>query len=100
MGLKVCACVCMCQSTSCTDIRLMQSEPWAKYGAASIRDAQFNQDQRMHCDFGNNTLAVPPVFDQPEGVAAILYYSDVDTCLGATALVPRDGDNDPAYTGD
>jgi hypothetical protein len=64
----------VCTIVSCTDIRLMQSEPWAKYGAASIRDAQFNQDQRMHCDFGNNTMAVPPAFDQPEVVAAILYY--------------------------
>jgi hypothetical protein len=39
-------------------------------------------------DFGNNTLVVPPP-DAPESVSCILYYSDVDECMGPTAFKLR-----------
>ena len=38
-------------------------------------------------DFGNNTLVVPPP-TAPESVSCILYYSDVDECMGPTAFKP------------
>lgn len=74
------------------DIELTQSVAWAKYG----RDAP-NRDQRMHMDYGNNYWTHPPPFDRPDMVAAIVYYSDTGVTGGATAVVPRQGDNDPVY---
>lgn len=32
-----------------------------------------NADQRMHCDYGNNTLVHPPDWHSPECVAMIVY---------------------------
>eukprot|EP01135_Chromosphaera_perkinsii_P007520 Nk52_evm4s913 gene=Nk52_evmTU4s913 len=91
------------QLLQCSDdkIRLTQHVPWAKYGTATVRDEFFNQDQRVHCDFPNHTLAVPPSWDRPEVVSAILYYSDCETAMGPTALVARkEGDADGNYTMD
>ena len=52
----------------------------------------------MHCDYPNHTLTHPPPWYDPEAVSIILYLSDVDDCQGATAVVPRTGKDDPAYT--
>ena len=78
------------------DIRLSQAEVWPKYGYSSSEPGS-NSDQRIHCDFPNHTLTHPPVWDEPEAVEMIIYLSDVDECEGATAVVPRQGADDPAY---
>lgn len=80
------------------DIRLTQSDLWPKYGnRSSERSAFDNQDQRIHVDYPNHLLAHPAPWHRPEAVEAILYLSDVDECGGATAVVAREGDDDPAY---
>ncbi|MCB1646440.1 MAG: hypothetical protein KDI36_13350 [Pseudomonadales bacterium] len=79
------------------DIRLMQADLWPKVGVESEQhDAQANTDQRMHMDYGNNTLLHPDWY-QPEAVAAIIYYDDGTITAGGTAYVPRQGESDPAY---
>lgn len=77
------------------DIRLRQSVPWAKYGLPSSGKS-FNNDQRIHMDYGNNQWGVP-VYGKPQAVAAIVYYSDTRKTGGATAIVPRLGQDDPTY---
>ena len=77
------------------NIRLKQSVPWAKYGVPSVGESS-NSDQRVHMDYGNNQYDMPnPGY--PAAVAAIVYYSDTSETGGATALVPREGANDPVY---
>jgi len=78
------------------DIRLTQAEVWPKYGYSSTHP-ESNSDQRMHCDYPNHTLLVPPPWDTPEVVEMIIYLNDVEECDGATAVVPREGASDPAY---
>jgi hypothetical protein len=79
-------------------LRLTQSDLWPKYGRARKIAGQLdNQDQRIHVDYPNHSLVHPPRWDAPEAVEIILYLSDVADCGGATALVPRDGVDDPAY---
>jgi hypothetical protein len=56
-----------------------------------------NTDQRIHIDYPNHTLAHPTEWSRPEAVELILYLSDVDVCGGPTAVVPRRGEDDPAY---
>jgi hypothetical protein len=85
-------------SVAIRDIRLTQSDLWAKYGrAAPSGDPLDNDDQRMHVDYPNHTLTHPPPWDAPEAVEMIIYLSDVDECGGATHVVARHGDRDPAY---
>lgn len=82
------------------DLRLTQSEPWAKYGhEASSGGALDNQDQRMHVDYPNHTLTHPADWDRPEAVSILLYFDTVEECGGATEFVPRTGADDPAYQG-
>lgn len=71
------------------DLRLSQSHVIAKYGKLINRPGHPNHgtvegDQDIHVDYGNNTLLVPPRTVVPEAVACLCYYSDVDTCGGAT----------------
>lgn len=80
----------------CQDIRLTQSDSWAKVGTDD-RSAAANADQRIHMDYGNNSFLHPSPWDEPEVVAAIVYFSDLDDTGGATAVVPRRGDDDEAY---
>jgi len=81
-----------------SDLRLTQSDLWAKYGRHTrTGGALDNADQRMHVDYPNHTLTHPPPWNTPEAVELILYLSDVDECGGATAFVPRTGSDDPAY---
>jgi hypothetical protein len=82
------------------DLRLTQSEPWAKYGRdVSARGALDNQDQRMHVDYPNHTLTHPADWNRPEAVSILLYFDAVEECGGATEFVPREGPEDPAYQG-
>ncbi len=83
---------------SLADLRLSQSDLWPKYGDGSITKREDWTEQRMHCDYPNHTLLHPPQWDNPEAVEIIIYLSDSEECGGATALVPREGPNDPAYT--
>ena len=39
----------------------------------------------------------PPGWYKPEVVAMIVYYSDSDKVGGSTALVSREGPDDPVY---
>lgn len=79
-------------------IRLTQSDVWPKYGREQEETHSLdNRDQRIHVDYPNHTLLHPPRWDAPEAVELILYLSDVEECGGATALVPREGPEDPAY---
>ena len=80
------------------ELRLSQSDLWPKYGRAGAALGVWdNQDQRIHVDYPNHTLAHPPPWDRPEAVEIILYLNDVEACGGATAVVPRQGPDDPAY---
>jgi len=81
------------------DLRLTQSDLWPKYGRRTKAGGEAdNSDQRMHCDYPNHTLTHPPPWYAPEAVELILYLSDEAACGGATAVVPRTGnDDDPAY---
>ena len=80
------------------ELRLTQSDLWPKYGRRERQGGSGdNTDQRMHVDYPNHTLTHPPPWDRPDAVEILLYLSDRRTCGGATALVPRRGDEDPAY---
>ena len=80
-------------------IRLIQSDIWPKIGNKNTcHDKYANADQRIHCDYGNNTLVHPPSWDKPECVSMIVYLSDEDETSGGTAIVPREGDDDELYT--
>lgn len=78
------------------NLRLTQAEVWPKYGYTST-SPDSNSDQRIHCDFPNHTLTHPPPWNSPEAVEMIIYLSNVADCQGATALVARQGEDDPAY---
>lgn len=107
--------------TEIEGLRLSQSDLWPKYGRAAStarandrdnhdrnntdRDSsdpnnsdRNNSDQRIHVDYPNHTLVHPPRWDAPEAVEILLYLSDIDACGGATAVVPREGPSDPAYS--
>lgn len=79
-------------------LRLSQSDLWPKYGRTEQAAGQYdNQDQRIHVDYPNHTIAHPSPWDRPEAVEMILYLSDHAECGGSTAVVPRTGPDDPAY---
>ncbi len=80
-------------------IRLTQSDLWPKWGREAPTDHPLdNRDQRIHVDYPNHTLLHPPRWDAPEAVELIVYLSDVDECGGPTAVVSREGRDDPAYS--
>lgn len=79
-------------------LRLTQSDLWVKYGRTGPAvDRYDNADQRIHVDYPNHNLAHPTEWHAPEAVEIIVYYDDVATAGGGTAVVPRTGDDDPAY---
>ncbi len=80
------------------ELRLSQSDLWAKFGRSKpIDDPVDNADQRMHVDYPNHTLLHPPLWAEPDAVEMIVYADGVEECAGATAVVLREGDGDPAY---
>ena len=84
--------------TPVEELRLTQSDLWPKRGREEVSThPRDNRDQRIHVDYPNHTLLHPPPWQAPEAVEIIVYLSDVDRCGGATALVPRCGEDDPAY---
>ncbi|MEL7158672.1 MAG: hypothetical protein AAFN30_19040 [Actinomycetota bacterium] len=83
------------------DLRLTQSDLWPKYGRAQpdgpAEDLYDNNDQRIHVDYPNHMLTHPTPWDRPSAVEIIIYYSDRSACGGPTAVVPRQGADDPLY---
>lgn len=79
------------------DIRLTQSDLWVKYGRPPSDKSRDNQDQRIHCDYPNHSLTHPPPWHQPDAVEIIIYLDREEDCCGSTAVVPRQGSDDPAY---
>ena len=79
------------------DLRLTQSDLWPKYARQRRSGSQDNSDQRIHVDYPNHTLAHPTPWERPEAVEMIVYLSDYTQTGGATAVVPREGENDPLY---
>jgi hypothetical protein len=79
------------------DLMLSQADVWLKKPKPFAE--QSNDDQRIHCDYGNNTV-FPTEWDKPNIMAAIIYLdSDGVECKGgATAAVPRRGPDDEAYS--
>lgn len=92
------ALICAAQNLLGTeDVRLIQADLWPKIGvAADQHEAQANTDQRMHMDYGNNSV-LHPDWDRPDVVAAVIYYDDSDESEGGTGYVPRRGIDDPLY---
>jgi len=78
------------------DIRLALAHFWPKIGAAAGTQAQDSSDQRMHMDYGNNTI-LHPDWHQPDAVTAIVYFDDSDEVAGGTGFVTRTGESDPVY---
>jgi len=78
------------------DIRLTQGEAWLKQSTTN-KSKLSNQDQRIHMDYPTHTFLHPPGFDNPEVVAFIIYLDDVLDCGGPTAVVGREGPEDPFY---
>lgn len=81
------------------ELRLTQSDLWPKYGrdvdqASAPSD---NREQRIHVDYPNHSLVHPPPWSRPEAVELIVYLSDAREVGGRTAIVPREGPEDPAY---
>ncbi len=84
--------------TPVAELRLSQSDLWPKYGRGDKSAGPLdNMDQRIHIDYPNHTLVHPSEWSRPEAVEMIVYLSDVEQCGGPTAVVPRQGENDPAY---
>jgi ectoine hydroxylase-related dioxygenase (phytanoyl-CoA dioxygenase family) len=83
--------------TTVENLRLTQSDLWPKYGRDEHKGIQDNSDQRIHVDYPNHTIAHPTPWHRPEAVEMIIYLSDESETGGATAVVPRQGRNDPAY---
>ena len=79
------------------EVRLLQSDAWSKYGGKKTEDSKNNRDQRIHVDYGNNTLVHPYSWDKPDAVAMIIYFDYSDVTGGGTAVVPKEGENDPFY---
>ncbi|XOV82764.1 MAG: phytanoyl-CoA dioxygenase family protein [bacterium] len=95
---RLLACVSALLQTPVESLRLSQSDLWPKYGRGEKTAGPLdNMDQRIHIDYPNHTLAHPTEWSRPEAVEMIVYLSDVQDCGGATAVVPREGDSDPAY---
>ena len=84
-------------ATAVTDLRLTQSDLWCKYGRSLKTGEHDNQDQRIHIDYPNHTLAHPTPWERPEAVEMIVYYDHFEETGGSTAVVPRQGTDDPAY---
>ena len=95
---RLLAAVAQLLEVAVADLRLTQSDVWPKYGRSEKSGGKLdNSDQRIHVDYPNHSLAHPTEWSRPEAVELIVYLADVEICGGATALVPRQGADDPAY---
>ena len=81
------------------ELRLSHSDRWTKYGRKPGDRGDFdNQDQRIHLDYPNHTLTHPAAWNEPEAVEIIVYLCNETEVGGATAVVPRQGIDDIAYS--
>jgi hypothetical protein len=79
------------------EVQLIQTDLWLKIGVTDEHhEAQANTDQRMHMDYGNNTM-LHPQWDKPEVVAAVIYYDDSEDTGVETGDVSRRAVDDPVY---
>ena len=111
MHPKIISAVAQLLDTTIDGLRLSQCELWQKRGKEvnvkadenhmngvdEVEDTSSNNDQRIHVDCFNHYLTFPSEWYKPEAVAMIVYYSDSESCMGCTAVVPREGVDDPAY---
>jgi hypothetical protein len=65
------------------DVRIYQSQAWAKFTG----DADY--DQPFHCDFSNHTLTAPSEDWARNSVTIFCYFTDVTDAHGATHYVTR-----------
>lgn len=81
---------------------LSQADVWVKEPKPEDAGSMLysNDNQRMHCDFGNNTVLPPLNWYAPMAVTAIVYLDgSPEQCEGgATAVVARRGAGDDAFT--
>ena len=95
---RLLAAVAQLLGVSIHDLRLTQADLWAKYGRQAAAGGRYdNQDQRIHMDYPNHMLVHPTPWARPCAVEMIVYLDDFTACGGATALVARQGEDDPAY---
>lgn len=79
-------------------IRLIQCDLWGKRGSTDVTFAKYcNSNQRIHCDYPNHTIVVPPDWSNPEVVSIIIYFDNSSEVSGETRVVARHGSDDPAY---
>tara|TARA_A100001015_G_scaffold71144_1_gene78820 strand:+ start:6955 stop:7878 length:924 start_codon:yes stop_codon:yes gene_type:complete len=69
-------------------VLLTQADTWSKYGTNDFSEKS-NNNQRMHMDYGNNSFLHPSSWDNPEAVAAIIYFTDTYKTGGGTRVVPN-----------
>ncbi len=91
-----------CEQLLGEEIRLLQSDAWSKYGGAKNNNKSFcltnsNRDQRIHVDYGNNTLVHPSGWNTPDAVALIVYFDDSDITGGGTSIVPKNENTEEFY---
>src|SRR5205814_932893 len=58
-------------------VYISQADVWIKRPKPQTRTS--NDDQRIHCDFGNNII-VPPEWHTPTAVAIIVYFDGEKEC--------------------
>jgi hypothetical protein len=95
---RVLAAVAQLLETPIHNLRLTQADLWSKFGRSDSQNGRYdNTDQRIHVDYPNHTLTHPPAWETPDAVEIIVYFDAVEDCGGATAVIPREGPEDPAY---
>lgn len=87
---------CCQELLNTSNIRLIQSDIWSKHNDGN-QPLDSNQDQRIHMDYPNNYLTHPDIWENPESVAIIIYYSDSQKCEGFTKLVPKNIQTEHLY---
>ena len=65
------------------DVRLYQSQAWAKFSGET------DFEQSFHCDYGNHTLTVPSKEITKNSITFLMYFSDVTEEHGPAHYVTR-----------
>ena len=66
-----------------SDVRLYQSQAWAKFSGET------DFEQSFHCDYGNHTLTVPSKKITQNSITFLMYFSDVSEEHGPAHYVTR-----------
>ena len=76
-------------------VYISQADVWLK--KPKKQSLYSNDNQRMHCDFGNN-IVLPSEWYSPVAFSAIIYLDGPEQCEGgATVVVARKGDDDDSF---